>query len=162
MSTEKNSAFDLPSRTFNFKDDLAYGESSEELVKNFLDSLSDGAFEVKSDRYRNGRMIIETQQNPYCSKDSKGNQIWHNSGINTTKAKWWVYVYSDEGAFVVISVERIKRYLRYNARKFNEKTKKVLAKTGNNPTKGFLLFQDDVIDLLKNKKYEREKSIDSV
>ena len=70
MSTEKNSAFDLPRRTFNFKDDLAYGESSEDLVKSFLDCLSDGDFEIKSDRYRNGRMIIETQQNPKGAKDS--------------------------------------------------------------------------------------------
>lgn len=161
MSLEKNSAFDLPRRTFNFKDDLAYGEASEELVKNFLDCISDGDFEIKSDRYRNGRMIVETQQNPLGARDHEGNPIWKNSGINVTKAKWWVYVYAPEGAFVVISVERLKRYLRSNPKRFSEKTKKNLGDKSN-PARGFLLFEHEVMDLLKNKKYDREESINPV
>lgn len=161
MSTEKNSAFDLPRRTFNFKDDLAYGESSEDLVKSFLDCLSDGDFEIKSDRYRNGRMIIETQQNPKGAKDPQGNRIWYNSGINTTKAKWWVYVYSPEGAFVVVSVDRIKRYLRRNTKRFNEKTKKNLGDTSN-PARGFLLFEHEVMDLLKSKLYDGKENTNTL
>ena len=73
--------FDIPSRKFDFKKDLAYGQGGESLVSGFLDDLSDGSFEVKSDRYRNGRMVVETDQNPRGHKDELGVQIWKKSGI---------------------------------------------------------------------------------
>jgi hypothetical protein len=151
----KNSDFDIPARVFDFDKDVKYGESSEELVKGFLNSLSGGDFEVKSDRYRNGRMIVETQQNPKASKDIDGNLIWCNSGINVTKAKWWVYVFSPDGAFIIVSVKRLKRYLRINNNRFNEDTKKNLGGQ-DNPARGFLLYQNDITDLMTNKKYDEE------
>ena len=76
MNTNKNSNFDIPTRTFDFKKDLTYGHEGEMLVDGFLEALSSGSFEVKSDRYRNGRMVIETDQNPRGMLDENGNKVW--------------------------------------------------------------------------------------
>lgn len=149
----KNSAFDLKSKKFDFKKDLAYGKMGEELISSFLQSLSESNFEVKSDRYRNGKMVVETNQNPKGLLDISGNRVWVPSGINVTTAKWWVYIYSPEGAFVVVSVARLKRYLRSHPDQFNEKTKFNLGGE-ENPAKGFLLMPFEVMDMLFNKAYD--------
>lgn len=149
----KNSAFDIPARTFNFSKDLQYGKQGESLVSSFLDSLSGGDFEVKSDRYRNGKMVVETNQNPKGITDESGKQIWVPSGINLTTAKWWVYIYSPEGAFVVVSVPRLKRYLRAHPDQFNDKTKFDLGGK-DNPAKGFLLMPFEVMDMLFSAQYD--------
>jgi hypothetical protein len=93
-------------------------------------------------------MAIETQQQP----GARGN--WIDSGINVTEAKWWVYQYNLDGAFHIVSVSRLKRYLRINSHKFNESTKRMFAAGSENPAKGFLIFPNDVIDLLINPKYD--------
>lgn len=146
-------SFDIPARQFDFKTDLTFGQKGETLVSGFLDSLSDGSFEVKSDRYRNGRMVVETDQNPRGIKDENGVQIWNKSGINVTTAKWWVYVFSMDEAFVIVNVDRLKRYLRANRLRFNENTKINLG-GADNPAKGFLLMPKDVIDLMANTEYD--------
>lgn len=146
-------SFDIPARIFDFKADLKYGKQGEELISQFLNSLSGGDFEVKSDRYRNGRMVIETQQNPRGAIDADGKQIWVDSGINVTTAKWWVYIYSPDGAFVVIDVARLKRYLRLNPYKFNENTKRSFGGS-DNPAKGYLIYPNDVVDLITNQRYD--------
>lgn len=153
----KNSAFDVQSKKFDFKKDLAYGKMGEELISGFLQSLSESDFEVKSDRYRNGKMVIETNQNPQGMLDASGNRVWVQSGINVTTAKWWVYIYSPEGAFVVVSVARLKRYLRLHPDQFNEKTKFNLG--GNdNPARGFILMPYEVMDMLFSDKYDGLKA----
>lgn len=148
-----SSKFDIPARRFDFKADLEFGQQSEREISSFLDDLSDGAFEVKTDRYRNGRMVVETDQNPRGIRDSNGEQVWNKSGINVTTAKWWVYVFSPGQGFVMIDVERLKRYLRANRARFNESTKISLGGE-DNPARGFLLMADDVKDLLTNKLYD--------
>ena len=146
-------SFDVPARQFDFNNDLLFGQKGETLVSSFLDSLSGGSFEVKSDRYRNGRMVVETDQNPRGIRDGSGKQIWHKSGINVTTAKWWVYVFSMDEAFVIINVDRLKRYLRLNKPRFNEQTKINLGGT-DNPARGFLLMPNEVIDLMTNSEYD--------
>ena len=145
--------FDIPGRTFDFAKDLEFGEAGEETIKGFLDALSGGAFEVKSDRYRNGRMVVETEQNPRGIKDSEGTSVWVKSGINVTTAKWWVYIYSPDNAFVVISVSRLKNYLRSNKNKYSDATKRNFGGS-DNPAKGFLIMETDVVDLLTNPQYD--------
>jgi len=147
--------YDIPGRVIDFPTDLAYGEKGEELVRQFISSLSETDFEVKSDRYRNGRMVIETDQNPKAAKDSNGTPLWFKSGINVTTAKWWVYIYSPEGAFVVIDVQRLKRYLRANSYLYNESTKISLG-GADNPARGFLLMPENVMDMLYNKEYDEK------
>ncbi len=148
-----SSEFDIPARTFDFRADLAFGEESEKEISRFLDDLSGGAFEVKTDRYRNGRMVVETDQNPRGIRDDSNQRIWNKSGINVTTAKWWVYVFSPSQGFVVIDVERLKRYLRTNNNRFNESTKINLGGE-DNPARGFLLMAEDVKDLLTNALYD--------
>jgi hypothetical protein len=147
------SEFDIPPRIFDFKADLDFGQQSEKEIELFLDDLSNGAFEVKTDRYRNGRMVVETDQNPRGVTDHEGNRIWKKSGINITTAKWWVYVFSPSQGFVIIDVQRLKRYLRANSERFNESTKRDFGGK-DNPARGFLLMVEDVQDLLINKQYD--------
>jgi hypothetical protein len=128
----------------NFKKDLAYGEEGEQIVQQFLVALEQGSFEVKRDRYRNGRMVVETNQNPR-------NEGWKKSGINVTEAAWWVYIFSDD-AFVVVGVNRLKNFLRRNG--YNEEAKRLFAGTSDNPAKGFLLMPEHVQDLLINDLYD--------
>jgi hypothetical protein len=150
----KNSDWDIPATTFNFKKDLDYGHQGEALVKSFLDSLSDGAFEVKTDRYRNGRMAVEVEQNAFRKTDEEGNQVWKPSGINVTKAKWWVYVYTldgESGAFITVSVKRLKKYI-----KKNKKNLKMMdfARRSNNPAKGWIIEPEQVMDMMYNQAYD--------
>jgi hypothetical protein len=152
-----SSFFDVPGRTFDFKNDLLFGLSGESLFSKFLDSLEGGDFEIKSDRYRNGRMVVETEQNPRGRRDQDGNQVWVKSGINITTAKWWVYMYSPEGAFVTVLVDRMKRYLRINNDKFNDTTKKDFGGPSN-PARGFLIYPEDVLDMLINPRYDEPKA----
>jgi len=144
MGVDKH--YDIPAP--NFRNDLSFGEAGEEIIKHFIDAISSGAIEVKTDRYRNGRMVVETQQKP------NGSQVWVDSGINVTTASWWIYQYGLDGAFHVISVERLKRYLRCNRDKFNESTKRSLGSPNDNPARGFLLYPGDVLDLLINGDYD--------
>lgn len=149
MTTKKFNDYDLPQP--NWRKDLEFGHQGESLISDFLNDISSGSFEVKTDRYRNGRMVVETQQDP----GARG--TWVNSGINVTKAKWWVYQYALDGAFHVISVDRLKRYLRLNTDKFNESTKRAFAAGSENPAKGYLLYPEDITDMLINPQYDKEQ-----
>lgn len=149
-----NKEFDIEKKSFDFASDLAFGHSGEEFVKQFYHSVIQGSAEVKTDRYRNGRMAVETQQNPRRKTDVFGYPIWQDSGINVTKAQWWVYTYSLGEAFVIVSVPRLKRYLRSNKEMFNENTKVMFAKDSDNPAKGFLIEPRDVMEMLYSKGYD--------
>ena len=144
--SKKFSDFDLPARRFNFRKDLEYGHKGEKLVTDFLDAMESGSFEVKTDRYRNGRMVIEMEQNPR----RKGE--WIPSGIQVTKAKWWVYVFTLDGAFIMVSVDRIKRYIAQ--RQLSSKDYKEFARGSQNPARGFLLEPSDVADLMTSPDYD--------
>lgn len=128
---------------FDFKVDLGYGHEGEANLLSFIASLNASKVEVKADRYRNGRMVVETQQRPAGGD-------WKPSGINVTEAEWWAYRFAPD-AFTLVSVERLKGYLRAN-RDILEK--RDLASGGDNPAKGFLLFPQHVQDLLTNELYD--------
>jgi hypothetical protein len=157
------SGFDISSKEFAFKEigicdfaaDLAFGHVGEDYVRKFLSAITTGDYEVKTDRYRNGRMVIETNQNPRGLLNSDGERVWVTSGINVTTAKWWVYIFSIDGAFLVLDVERVKRFLRFNRDKFNESTKINLGSL-DNPARGFLLYPNHVSDLMTNPNYDIE------
>lgn len=150
----KNSNWDIPGRKFNFRKDLEYGRQGEKLVQSFLDSLDHRAFEVKTDRYRNGRMAVETEQNPRRAVDADGNQLWKSSGISVTKAHWWVYVYTldgNNGAFVTVSVKRLKKYI-----KKNRKNLKMMdfAKNSDNPARGYIIEPEQVMEMMISPDYD--------
>ena len=152
--------YDIEGGRFNFSKDLAFGQQGEEEIVSFLNALSSGDFEVKTDRYRNGRMVVETQQNPRGQLGPDGNRIWVSSGINVTTSKWWIYIYTLDGSFLIISTERLRRFLRLNSKKFNESTKKTFAGSSLNPSRGFLVMPDEVIDLLTNEIYDERPQIE--
>lgn len=127
----------------NFQRDLAFGLEGEQIIRDFLDALDGGKFEVKYDRYRNGRMAVETEQNPR-------NEGWKLSGINVTEADWWVYLFAP-GSFIIVEVARLKRYLRTN---YSLLTKRTFAAKSDNPAKGFVLMPNQVQDLMTNELYD--------
>jgi hypothetical protein len=149
-----NPKFDIPSNNFNFDDDLSFGHLGEEMVKQFYEQVIQGNAEIKTDRYRNGRMVVETQQNPRRACDATGAAIWVNSGINVTDARWWIYVFALEQAMVIVNTQRLRNYLRAKPDRFNESTKRIFAKSSDNPAKGFLLEPEDVSDLLINPSFD--------
>ena len=137
-----SSAYDI--RKPNFQNDLKYGQEGEALIQQFLEDISSGHIEVKTDRYRNGRMVVEVSQNP------KG-RGWKPSGVMVTQAKWWVYQYNLDGAFTLVSVDRLKRYIEVNKDKMELRT---FGTKGDNHTRGYLLMPEDVTDLLINAEYD--------
>jgi hypothetical protein len=149
-----NNEPDAPSRTegyapshdikqFDFTKDLAFGHEGEELVTQFLADLSQGSFEVKYDRFRNGRIFVEFEQNPR-------NSGWKPSGIAVTEARWWVYLFAPT-AFAIIEVPRLKRYLKHNVANIRQL---VAAPDSDNPAKGFLLYPDQVRELMTLSAYD--------
>lgn len=145
---------DAPSRTegyvpshdinrYDFTKDLAFGHQGEEIVREFLSELSTGSFEVKYDRYRNGRIFVEFEQNPR-------NTGWKPSGIAVTEARWLVYVFSPT-SFCIIEIPRLKRYLKHNIANVRQL---VAASDSDNPAKGFLLYPNQVQDLMTSSIYD--------
>lgn len=150
--------YDIPAGRYDFWNDLKFGHKGEALVDDFLKALSDGAFEVKTDRYRNGRMVVEMIQNPRKKTDENGKPVWKPSGIQVTKAKWWAYVYTLDGAFVLVSVERLKRYLAAHPDKYNPKKYVDFAKASGNPSRGYLLQPEEVMDMMINTDYDEVRA----
>jgi len=146
--SKKFSDFDLPARKFDFRKDLEYGHKGEKLVTKFLDAMEAGSFEVKTDRYRNGRMVIEMEQNPRRSG------IWKPSGLQVTKAKWWAYVFTLDGAFIMVATDRMRRYIEQ--RQLSPQDYKTFARNSQNPSRGFLLEPADVADLMTSPDYDYE------
>lgn len=128
---------------FDFVTDLQYGHQGEQNIIGFFESFNSGAVEVKADRYRNGRMAVETHQKP-------AGQDWKKSGINVTTADWWAYRFAPD-AFVMVSVKRLKNYLTVNKGTLE---KRVFAPDSDNPAQGYLLFPQHVQDLLTSERYD--------
>ena len=128
---------------YDFKVDLAYGKAGEAELVEFFNAVQGFSVEVKSDRYRNGRMAVETQQKP-----PRG--AWKDSGINVTQAQWWAYRFGP-GSFVLVSVPRLKKYLRMNRDLLQ---KRDFAVGSINPSRGFVLMPDQVQELLTSEWYD--------
>lgn len=102
-------------------------------------------------------MVLEIEHNPRKRKDDEGKPYWEPSGLSVTKAAWWVYVYTldgTQGAFVIVSVPRVKRYLELNPELFNRKTMSNFAWSSSNPSRGYLLLPEQVNDLMTNPAYD--------
>lgn len=127
----------------NFEVDLAYGHEGEETVRKFLRFIQSGSYEVKSDRYRNGRMVVEMEQNP------KG-RGWKPSGLSITQATVWAYMYAPD-ALVMCSSARLRDYIDKE-----ESTLKYMefASGTENPTQGFLIYPEQVMQMLSDRKYD--------
>jgi hypothetical protein len=129
---------------FDFTVDMAYGKAGEAELVEFFNAVQGAQIEVKSDRYRNGRMAIETQQKP-AGRD------WQDSGINVTTAQWWAYRFGP-GAFTLVSVPRLKKYLRLNREVLQ---KRDFAAGSDNPSRGFVLMPEQVQELMTSDWYDQ-------
>jgi len=141
----KNSKWDIEKNTFNFAQDLKYGQLGEKRIRTMLENLVEGSFEVKSDRYRNGNMAVEMRQNP------RREGRWIPSGLQVTKATWWVYIFSMDGGFIIVSVDRLKRYIETNKDTLETRD---FARRSTNPAWGYLLRPDNVSELLHSDAYD--------
>ncbi len=130
-------------KRFDFKTDLAFGHEGEEIVRLCLEKFANGDVEVKYDRFRNGRIFVEYEQNP------RG-EGWKPSGIAVTTAVWWAYVFSP-GGWVMIEVTRLKRYLKQNWQNLRHQ---VAAPESENPTRGALLYPEQVTELITLSTYD--------
>jgi hypothetical protein len=128
---------------FDFKVDLEYGHGAETNLIEFFNAVQNQQVEVKADRYRNGRMIVETQQRPNGGD-------WQHSGINVTTATWWAYQLAPS-SFILVSVARLRRFLRMNDYLLE---KRDFAVDGDNPARGFLLSANQVHELQTSKAYD--------
>ena len=128
---------------FDFQVDMVYGKAGEAELVEFFDAVQGSKVEVKSDRYRNGRMAVETQQKP-TGRD------WQDSGINVTRADWWAYRLAP-GAVILVSVPRLKKYLRANR---DILQKRDFAAGSDNPSRGFVLMPEQIQSLLADKEYD--------
>jgi hypothetical protein len=126
----------------------------ESVIKDFLESLEQGDFEVKTDRFRNGNMAVELYQNPRRQLDQDQNQVWVPSGLNITTAKWWVYQFTLGESFIVVSVERLRRFINMNSHDFNENTFTPFAPKSDNPAMGFILKPHHIIEMMISPKYD--------
>jgi hypothetical protein len=88
-------------------------------------------------------MAVETQQKP-AGRD------WQDSGINVTTAEWWAYRLAP-GAFILVSVLRLKKYLRANR---DILQKRDFAAGSDNPSRGFVLMPEQIQSLLADKEYD--------
>lgn len=134
--------WDIPERP-DFQKDLAFGQRSELTVKRFLQEVMKGAFEVKTDRYRNGRMVVECEQNP-------GRRGWKPSGLYVTQAYWWVYVYSPDGSMVVVPTNRLRAYTNT----LHPSRMRSFATSSSNMTRGYLLEPLEVNEMLSSRIYD--------
>lgn len=141
----KNSKWDIEKNTFNFDKDLKYGQLGEKRIREMMESLVEGSFEVKSDRYRNGNMAVEMRQNP------RREGRWIPSGLQVTKATWWVYIFSMDGGFTIVSVDRLRRFVEENK---NTLETRDFAPRSTNPAWGYLLKPTDVSELLFSERYD--------
>lgn len=141
MTTEPR--WDIIQSKPDFQKDLKYGKTGEEFVARTLENLTTGPIEVKSDRYRNGRMVVEIAQNPRFSG-------WKPSGLMITEAKWWVYVYAMDQAIVTVDIERLKRFVAT----LPESRIMEFASQSSNPSKGYLLEPNEVMTLLASSDYD--------
>ncbi len=144
--------YDIPAP--DFLKDLKFGEQGEELIAKFIGDIASGDIEVKTDGYRNGKMVIETEQWPGRRRTPDGKEIWTLSGINVTTAKWWVYQFTLGESFIVVSVERLRRFINLNGHDFNENTFTPFAPKSDNPAMGFILYPRHIIEMMISPKYD--------
>jgi hypothetical protein len=64
-----------------------------------------------------------------------------------------VYIFSMDGGFIIVSVERLKRFIRANHETLETRD---FARRSSNPAWGYLLKPSDVCSLLYDKRYDGE------
>ena len=117
----------------DFDIDFKRGMVGENLVGTFLQALEGGTIEVKTD-YRigeTGNVYIETWQ--YRKPDESDIK---QSGINTTKADFWVFASPSGEGFICIATTALKNALRSHE---TREVRQPYSSQATNASKGRLL-----------------------
>lgn len=120
----------------DFDVDLRKGQLGEQLFGTFWEELHrTGTVEVKVDRgaWRTGNHYVETAQ-------SSDGVTFRPSGINTTKARWWVVASPSDFGFITIRTDVLKQ-LCVGAPQAEQQIRD--GKT--NASKGRLVRMDDLV-----------------
>ena len=120
----------------DFDLDLRVGALGEHLVGTFWEELQrTGTVEVKVDRgaWKTGNHYVETAQ-------SGDGVTWRPSGINTTKAVWWVVASPSDLGFVCVKTDVLKR-LCLNA----QEAVQLIREGRTNASRGRLVRMDDLM-----------------
>ena len=94
-----------------FDRDLERGNVGEDLLDLFFSDGEDSTlFEVKTDYRVNetGNIYVETHK---FRKPDQSDLV--PSGINVTKAKWWVQASPDGSAMLIIKTDNIRKYIEF-------------------------------------------------
>jgi len=95
----------------HFDNDLVRGNVGEELLNLFFSDGEDNSlFEVKTD-YRiseTGNIYVETHK---FRKPDQSDAV--PSGINVTKANWWVQASPDGTAMLILKTEHLRKYIEF-------------------------------------------------
>lgn len=124
----------------DFDLDLSFGEEGESLVKEIL--TGGQTIEVKRDRkWKDTRNVyIETQ----CLFTA--NNLWGNSGLTVTKAKYWAFVLED--AILIVPTDALK----YAIKEFGMET---MCKIEPNYSKGYLVTVPEILKSIKEYKGDK-------
>lgn len=100
-----------------FYTDRAFGKVGESHALDFMESLLQGWVEVKTDGFDNGNLFIEVAHCPGREVDEDGNFIWQKSGLNVTKAKYFMYIKQspagDLRSATILETERLRRFHKW-------------------------------------------------
>lgn len=100
-----------------FASDLEFGLVGESHALSIVQALLEGWVEVKTDGFENGNLFIEVAHCPRRRTDEAGNFVWVKSGLNTTEAKYYMYLkQSESGALrsaTIIETERLRKFHRW-------------------------------------------------
>lgn len=104
-----------------FKTDLKFGEHGENIASQLVQAMLDGWIEVKSDAFQNGNIFVELAHCPNRVLKENGDFAWVNSGLNVTKAQYWMYLkVSEEGDFrsaLILPTVRLNSYRQWHKSK---------------------------------------------
>lgn len=97
-----------------FAYDLKFGEHGEDMATKLVDAMLNGWVEVKSDAFENGNIFVELAHCPGRQRNQNGEFVWKLSGLNVTKANFWIYMkLSEKGDFrsaLILPTARLNAY----------------------------------------------------
>jgi hypothetical protein len=134
-------------RLSHFDLDMARGRQAELWIDDIRKSLAESSaeIEVKRDAWfpKTARFYVERE---CCGRDGR----WRPSGIATTKAKLWAFVFGAHPGALILEVRWLQRAV-VEAQKRPGNTASM--DYGQNPTRGIFVYQGDILkarDMLKD------------
>ena len=117
---------------YDFTIDVEHGETAERAAARILNVES---VEVKAKRYDDSTYYVEYHQNPRNVGE------WFPSGISTTEATHWVFIYCENEVALTVTVDVLKEAGR--AAYADPTTRREIG--GDNPTRGILVSLDQIL-----------------